>query len=147
MDNIFSYDYSLTTIDLSNWETPSLINMSSAFDDCTHVTSILLTKFDTSNVLDMSYAFNQLDSLQELDISNFDTRKVKSFKRMFNNSTNLRHIYIGENWDTSANEDEAIYVFPQTSYLPNFDVNDSTRQNISHAHTGDGGYLELKTNN
>jgi hypothetical protein len=65
---------------------------------------------------------------------------------MFNGSNNLEKIYVGENWDTSANTDETKYVFPTDSNLPNFSNTNTNYRDLSYAHTGEGGYLTLKTN-
>ena len=143
MRDLFLGDSSLIDVDLSRWHTPKLIYIVDLFADCVNLTSINISNFDTSNVISMAYAFNSV-KVVELDISNFDTRKVKSFKRMFNNSTSLKHIYVGENWDISANIGEEKSVFPKNSQLPNFDPSNPNRQNLSNAHTGEGGYLTLK---
>ncbi len=135
----------LTEIDLSNWNTSNVLNMSTMFE-CANVTSINLKNWDTSNVEDMSYMFNSMFELEELDISNFDTRNVKSFRRMFNNSTKLKHIYVGENWSTESNAEETKYVFPRECELPNFSTSNPNFRDIIYAHTGEGGYLTLKIN-
>ena len=92
----------------------------------------------------MSYMFNNT-SLDEIDISSFDTRGVTSFKKMFNNSKKLKHIYVGENWNTDSNTDETKYVFPTTCELPNFSSSNPNYRDLSYARTGEGGYLTLKT--
>ena len=80
--------------------------------------------------------------------SSFDTRKVTSFKRMFNGANNLRHIYVGENWDISHNTGEIIYVFSASAqYLPNYDTTNPDRQKLENAKLDtEGGYLTLKIN-
>ncbi len=146
MNGLFTNCKNLTTVDLSNWDTSSLENMGDFLAVSDNVVNINLSGWNTSNVTKMSYAFNGLYHIEELDISSFDTRKVTSFKRMFNNSTNLRHIYVGNNWDTSKNTDETRLVFPESSNLPNFNRNNSNYRDLSYAHTGQGGYLTLKSN-
>ena len=105
-----------------------------------------IKNWNTTNARDMSNMFSDLKSLEELDISNFDTSKVTNFSYMFSNSTKLRHIYVGEKWDTSANTGETSVVFPSSSYLPNFNTSNTNYKDLSYAHTGEGGYLTLKTN-
>jgi surface protein len=148
MSDVFERDILISDFsEIENWDTSNVENMNSLFEDCSNVTKLNLSKWNTSKVKDMGYMFNGLTSLEELDISSFDTSNVTTFKRMFNNSTALKHIYVGDGWDTSANTGEETYVFPASSSLPNYDPTDSTRQYLSHAHTGEGGYLELRTNN
>ena len=105
-----------------------------------------IKNWNTTNARDMSNMFSDLKSLEELDISNFDTSKVTNFSYMFSNSTKLRRIYVGEKWDTSANTEETSNVFPSSCYLPNFNTSNTNYKDLSYAHTGEGGYLTLKTN-
>ncbi len=127
-----------------NWDTSNVTSMDSIFADCTSLANVDLSNWNTSNVTNMSYMFNNT-SLDELDISSFDTRSVTNFKRIFNYSTKLKHIYVGENWNTEANTDESTLVFPSTCDLPNFSSSNPNYRDLSYAHTGEGGYLTLKT--
>ena len=147
MSSAFTSVTKMPSIDLTHWDVSKVKNMAGLFADCYVLRNIDLTGWNTSNVTSMAHMFNCIDA-SVLDLSSFDTRKVTSFKRMFNNSSKLTTIYIGENWDTSANTDEAIYVFNKTTNLPNFDENNNTRQYLEWAKpTTEGGYLTLKTNN
>ena len=131
-------------IGIKNLDTSNVTDMSYMFSNCTSLTNLDIGKWNTSNVTDMSYMFNNT-SLDELDISSFDTRSVTNFKRIFNYSTKLKHIYVGENWNTDSNTDETKYVFPTTCELPNFSSSNPNYRDLSYAHTGEGGYLTLKT--
>ena len=44
---------------------------------------INLSNFNTKNVKDMSFIFNHCESLEELDLSNFKTNYVKNIRKMF----------------------------------------------------------------
>ncbi len=65
------------------------------------LSSFDLSNFDTSMVTDMSYMFLSLPSLTSIDLSNFDTSNVTDMSNMFNNCGNLETIYVGSNWNTS----------------------------------------------
>ena len=70
------------------------------FLSCGSITKIDLSNFDTSQVIDMSNMFNGCSSLTSLNLSNFDTSQVKGMKYMFNGCKNLEYInlhYFGEN--------------------------------------------------
>ena len=143
----FQYNYSLSDISsIENWDTSSVTDMTGVFQNCDSLLEMDLSKWNTANVTDMKAMFNGLDLLEELDISSFDTSKVTSFKEMFKNSTSLKHIYVGDNWDTSNNTDDDTMVFPASSSLPNYDSSNPNRQKLSYAHTGTGGYLTYKSN-
>ena len=53
------------------------------FVDCGSMKSLDLSNFDTSNVTDMSSFLEQCKSLTIIDISNFDTSKTIDTKEMF----------------------------------------------------------------
>ncbi len=145
MFEAFAACSSLVHLDLSGWDTSNVTNMCDLFDSCSSLESLDLSNWDTSNVTDMSYMFNSLSSMRELDLSSFNTKSVTTFKRMFNGSNALEKIYVGENWDTSANTGETKYVFSTVSNLPNYSNTNPNYRDLSYAHTGEGGYLTLKT--
>ena len=148
LEAMFCYATELTSINLNKWDVSKVEKMNSMFANCTGLVTVDLSKWVTTSVTDVSYMFNTCDNLTTVDISNFDTRNVTTFERMFNKSPLLTTIYIGENWDTSANEGEYVAIFNDTSNLPNFDEENSTRQYLEWAKpTTQGGYLTLKTNN
>ena len=82
----------ITEIDVSNFDTSEVIDMTSMFVYCSSLTSINLTNFDTSNVKDMGFMFDGCSSLTSLDLSSFDTSQVTRMKEMFYNCKNLEYI-------------------------------------------------------
>lgn len=74
---------SLTTLDLSNFDTSKVTNMSSMFYGCTKLSALDLSTLDTSNVTNMSNMFYDCDLLRTLDLSNFDTSNVTDMSGMF----------------------------------------------------------------
>ena len=131
---------------LMNWDVSNVEDFSYLFTGCNQIVNLDLSKWNTTNMIYMTYMFGGVPNLEELDISSFDTKKVTSFYRAFSYSTKLKHIYVGENWDTSANTEDTTQVFPTTSELPNFSIENENYKDLSYAHTGEGGYLTLKTN-
>ena len=66
--------------------------------------TINLSNFNTANVTDMSSMFLMDDNLTELDLRSFATPKVENFGYMFGSFTTdnrLTRIYTSGNWDTS----------------------------------------------
>ena len=80
---IFQYCTSLTSLDLSNFNTSNVTDMRSMFSDCIGLTSLDVSNFDTSNVTDMSYMFSYCGRLTSLDLSGWDISKVTSMNSMF----------------------------------------------------------------
>ena len=73
----------LTNLDLSNLNTKKVINMCRMFSKCNSLKSIDISKFDTKNVTDMSYMFCGCKNLTNIDLSNFDTQNVTNICFMF----------------------------------------------------------------
>ena len=69
---------------------------------CTSLTSLDLSHFNTSKVISMTQMFKYCFGLTSLDLSHFNTSKVTQMNKMFYNSTNLRTIYVGNDWSTAA---------------------------------------------
>ena len=66
--------------------------MSNMFRDCKSLTSLDLSIFNTKNVDDMELAFCGCENLEYLDLSNFDTRKVVSMRSIFMYDKNLLNL-------------------------------------------------------
>ena len=64
---------------------------------CKSLKELNLSNFNTSNVTDMSHMFHHCDSLQSLDLSNFDTSKVSDMSWMFMFCGSLENLNINEN--------------------------------------------------
>ena len=83
MTDMFSHMSRLTSLDLSNFDTSNVIGMSSMFSNMSSLTSLNLSNFDTSQVVDMSNMFSDMSRLTSLDLSNFDTSNVTNMGGMF----------------------------------------------------------------
>ncbi|MBR6936086.1 MAG: BspA family leucine-rich repeat surface protein [Prevotella sp.] len=81
MSGMFARCYSLTSLDLSNFDTENVTDMSEMFHGC-NVESLDLSNFDTRNVTDMSEMFYGCN-VESLDLSSFDTRNVTDMSGMF----------------------------------------------------------------
>ena len=73
----------LTTLDLSNFDTSQVTDMSYMFDDADNLTTLDLSNFDTSKVTNMDHMFSNTYNLTTLDLSNFNTSKVTNMDSMF----------------------------------------------------------------
>ena len=100
MSYMFFNTSSLTSLNLSNFDTSQVMNMDSIFRRMTNLTTIDLSNFDTSKVTDMSSMFSDMHNLTTLNLSNFNTSKVMYMNRMFTDMHNLTNLNIS-NFDTS----------------------------------------------
>ena len=83
MHAMFSGMTSLTVLDLSNFDTSQVTTMQSMFSDISNLTTLDLSNFDTSKVTDMYQMFSDMSNLTSLSLSNFDTSKVTNMGAMF----------------------------------------------------------------
>lgn len=87
----------LTSLDLSNFDTHNVTDMGQMFYYCSGLTSLDLSNFDTSNVTTMNSMFYCCSGLTSLDLTNFDTSNVTNMGFMFRECTNLTEVRMGGN--------------------------------------------------
>ena len=83
--NMFYGCKSLKSIDFSTFNTPFLTITDSMFLQCSSLTSLDLSHFETSKVTSMKNMFERCEKLESLDLSNFNASEVKSMANMFSN--------------------------------------------------------------
>ena len=92
MSNTFSHCELLASVDVSKWNTSKVTDMASMFSSCGTLRSIDVSKWNTSNVTDISGMFFGCGSLHSVDITGWDTSKVTSMDRMFFNCSSITTI-------------------------------------------------------
>ena len=90
--HIFSGNYVLTKIDLTNFHRKIILAIDYAFHYCNSLTSIDLSKFETSNVISVAYLFSNCNNLKQIDLSYLDVSNSKHFTNAFANCTSLESI-------------------------------------------------------
>ena len=100
MSYMFFNTSSLALLNLSNFDTYQVMNMDSIFRSMTNLTTLNLSNFNTSKVTDMSSMFSDMHNLTTLNLSNFNTSKVMYMNRMFSDMHNLTALNLS-NFDTS----------------------------------------------
>ena len=102
--NTFAYPddkmVGIPDIDLSNFDTSKVTNMSHMFYGMRNLISLNLSNFDTSKVTNMSHMFRDMSSLTTLNLSSFDTSKVTNMRDMFYSMRSLTTLNLS-NFDTS----------------------------------------------
>ena len=66
----------LTSLDVSNFDTENVNDMSYMFSSCINLTSLDVSNFDTSKASNMSAMFSACKKLTSLDVSHFNTENV-----------------------------------------------------------------------
>ena len=102
MEGMFYECSSLTSLDLSGFNTENVKSFKEMFFDCVGLTSMDLHNFDTRNAESMNGMFLECSGLTSLDLSSFNTAKVTDMGYMFDFCRNLETIYVGDEWSTAA---------------------------------------------
>jgi len=78
---------SITTLDVSGFDTSSVDDVGLMFYNCSSLEELDVSRFDTSGVEDMSYMFYGCSSLTNFNVSGFDVADVTDMANMFNGSS------------------------------------------------------------
>ena len=108
MSSMFASCGKLTTLNISNFDTKNVKEMSDMFNSCSALTDLNLSSFNTSAVTDMSAMFYGCEKLSKLDLSHFDTKNVKAMMYMFKGCAALQTIYCNDAWACGVS-DEMFY--------------------------------------
>lgn len=127
MQRVFGNCASLTSLDLTSWNTSKVTNLFSLFNGCTNMVSLDVSNWNTTSIKQMTYAFSGMpqlttldlskwkvvltgaqgifmgnSSLTSLDLSGFDLRGMGSnpyaISRMFQNASSLKSIKLSANF-------------------------------------------------
>ena len=102
--NMFYGLTNIIEIDLSNFDTSKVKNMSSMFCECSSLEKIYFGNINTSSVKDMNNLFHYCNKLISIDVLNFDTSSVTTMNAMFRACASLTFIDLS-NFDTHNVED------------------------------------------
>ena len=85
--------HELEDLNLSNFDTSKVTDMSGMFSGCFKLKEIYgINNFNTSNVIDMFGMFCECKSLEYLDLTNFEVGDICSTQEMFNGCYKLKEI-------------------------------------------------------
>ena len=121
----------LTYIDMSFFDTSSLVNAGGMFSSCDNLTGINLSGMDTSNVTSMNRMFADCKKLTSLDLSSFHTGKVGSMYQMFYNDENLRSVRYGSSFVYTDGKDTGFMFYKCPANKPNWNGTWSSRGEFS----------------
>jgi len=95
--------FSLNVIEgLQYLNTSEVTSMYDMFANCSSLTTLDVTTFDTHLVTNMGGMFQGCSSLTTLNLGSFNTDKVDNMVDMFKNCTNLKTIYVNSHWTTAS---------------------------------------------
>ena len=91
MIDMFRGCIKLKSLDLSNFDVSSIIEMPNMFINCWALTFLDLSNFDTSKATNMGHMFTNCKSLTSLNISHFNTSILQYTDNMFNGCESLKY--------------------------------------------------------
>ena len=94
------FNKSFTSLDLHNFNTSKVTDMSYMFNRCHSLESLDLTSFNTKKVNTMNAMFSGCISLSSLNLSSFDMSNVIDMEGMFSSAA-VTNIIVGNNFNTS----------------------------------------------
>ena len=134
---------SLTTLNLSSFDTSKVTNMSNMFAHMRQLTALNLSNFNTSQVTDMGYMFEDMSNLITLNLSSFDTSKVTNMGAMFEGMSGLTTLNLS-NFDTSQVTDMG-YMFSGMSNLTTLDLSHFNTSQVANMEYMFAGMSNLTT--
>jgi surface protein len=129
MRYMFSGCSNLTNLDLSNFKTDKVREMTGMFIHCSSLTSLDVSKFQTDDVRLVEYMFYGCSGLTSLDLSNFKTDKVENMFGMFGECSNLTNLNLS-NFRTSKVTNMGA-MFGWNSRLINLDLSEFKTDNVT----------------
>ena len=143
MSNMFGFCSSLTTIDLSHFDTSKVTDFSVMFQYCSALTSLDLSHFDTSSATSISNMFEGCSNLTSLDLSSFNTSKVTNMSWLFYKCSSLTSVDLSS-FDTS-NGPALNSMFHECSALTTVDLSSFDTRKVTNIGTMFGFCTNLKT--
>ena len=138
---MFSDCSTLSSLDLSNFNTAIVTNMSYMFFNCANLSSLDLSNFNTAIVSDMSLMFGSCSTLSSLDLSNFYTKEVRDMSYMFSRCSALATIYASDKFVTSKVQ-SGISMFSACKNLKGTILNyKDSKTDHTYANCGTNGYF------
>lgn len=130
MNNMFTYCYALTSLNVSNWNTSSVADMSYMFAYCHALTPLDASSWNTVSVNNMNYMFAYCYALTSLDLSSWNTSNVTNMDHMFYNCMTLASLDVSD-WNTSSvtNMDG---IFSTCHALTSLDVSNWNISNVTN---------------
>ena len=103
----------LEYLDLSNFNTANVANMSFIFNKCNKLKEIKgINHFITNKVTNMRSMFQECKELEYLDLSNFNTSNVTDMGWMFNNCNKLKYLNL-LNFSINCNTENMLRKVPK----------------------------------
>lgn len=120
----------LTSIDLSYFDTSNVKNFSGMFNTCKSLTSLNVSAFDTSNATSLAFMFSKCEKLSTINVSKFKTDKCTDMKYMFGFCNSLTSVDVSK-FNTS-NVTDMQSMFSYCEQLTEVDVSNFNTSKVTN---------------
>lgn len=104
LGHLFDGCSSLTTLDVSDWDTSKAQSLCYTFNDCNNLETLDVSDFDVSNVKTFDHTFQGLYVVDALDVSDWNTGSAETMYSMFEDCCAVTSLAV-RNWDVSKVKD------------------------------------------
>jgi LPXTG-motif cell wall-anchored protein len=122
MEEMFNGASQLVALDVTQWQTGKVDDMTAMFKDASSLEHLDLSQWDTGKVDRVQNMFNGATALATLDVSTWDTGKFENTTRMFANTPSLSSLDLS-GWDTGGIDIMAA-MFENASGLTRLNITD-----------------------
>ena len=131
MIGFFEESTNIISLDLFNFNTSNVTDMSFMFNECHKLKEIKgIDKFNTNKVTDMNTMFQCCYELEHLDLSNFNTSNVTNMPGMFNECHKLKEIKGIDKFNTNKVKDMS-GMFQACYELEHLDLSNFNTSNVT----------------
>ena len=103
-------------------------NSSKAFIGLKELHELDVSNFDTSNVNDMSRMFAYLENIEDLDLSNFKVKNVKNMEYMFIGMTKIRNLNL--DWENNSDVSNTRGMFSGLKLIKSLNLSNLDTRNV-----------------
>ena len=120
----------LPTLDITNFRTPKVRDMSGMFYNLKQVQNLDISRFDTSKVTDFSRMFLGNSNIQNLNLSNFNTQAATDLSYMFYGMSNLKNLNIQSFNTENVKDMNSMFAF--TLRIPTLNLSHFDTRNVTN---------------
>ena len=147
-DYLFAGCTKLEHLDLTNFYSKEIFNMSCMFLQCSSLKHVNILSLDTQNVNDMNGMFYGCESLTNLDLSNFNTQNVENMSFLFFGCKSLENINLSRfNTKNVKNMYSMFYGCASLKHLNLLNFNTQNVINMTHMFSDCKSLKELNLSN
>jgi surface protein len=133
MHEMFFRCHSLTNLDVSNWKVDKVTNMATMFGECYALQALDVANWNTANVDNMSSMFSGCKTLTSLEVSNWDVSNVTDIHFMFGDCSSLTSLNL-TSWDVTKASGGVSGIFRGCSALQTLDLSGWNTANFTGIH-------------